>query len=160
MKKFILPLFMLLALSCQDEKEEIVIKTLVGDTFDTRYADLEFGADGGKDTVAFPFDTNCYLHMVRNDSLYVFFYLAEDDYSTLDSVIQSRSIITRPEVKDVDPFAGFSYFEWDWFSAELKDNQIIIDVKPGQEGHIAQLQYPFSSTDAVIRSLEITLTRK
>ena len=160
MKKFILPLFMFLALSCQDEKKEIVIKTLVGDTFDTRYADLEFGADGGKDTVAFPFDTDCYLHMVRNDSLYLFFYLAEDDYSTLDSVIQSRSIITRPEVKDVDPIAGFSYFEWDWFSAELKDNQILIDVKPGQEGHIAQLKYPFSSTDAVIRSLEITLNRK
>ena len=160
MKKIILPLLMLLALSCQDEKEENVIKTPVGDTFDTRYAYLEFGADGGKDTVNFPFDMDCYLHMVRNDSLYVFFYPAESDYSTLDSVIQSRSIITRPLVKDVDPIKGFSYFEWDWFSAELKDNQVIIDVKPGQEGYIAQLSYPFSSTDAVIRSLEITITRK
>lgn len=161
MKKFILPLFMLLALSCQDEKEENVIKTLVGDTFDTRYADLEFGADGGKDTVAIPFDTDCYLHMVRNDSLYVFFYLAEDDYSTLDSVIQSRSIITRPEVKDVDPIAGFSYFEWEWFSAELKDNKVIIDVKPGRDGHTAQLKIPCRKLqNGVIRSLEITLTRK
>lgn len=151
---------MLLALSCQDEKKEIVIKTPVGDTFDTRYADLELGADGGKDTVNIPFDMDCYLHMVRNDSLYVFFYLAESDYSTLDSVIQSRSIITRPLVKDVDPIMGFSYFEWEWFSAELKDNQIIIDVKPGQDNHIAELNYPFSSTDAVIRSLYITITRK
>ena len=160
MKKFILPLFMLLALSCQDEKKEIVIKTLVGDTFDTRYADLEFGADGGKDTVAIPFDTDCYLHMVRNDSLYVFFYLAEDDYSTLDSVIQSRSIITRPLIKDVDPDNGFSYFEWAWFSAELKDNQVIIDVKPGQTGHSAELQIPCKKNqNGVHKSLEIKLTR-
>ena len=94
MKKFVFPLFMLLVLSCQND--EIDNRTPTSDTFDTRYADIEFGADGGKDTVNIPFDYDCYLHMVRNDSLYVFFYPAESDYSTLDSVIQSRSIITRP----------------------------------------------------------------
>ena len=159
MKKFVFPLFMLLALSCQND--EIDNRPPASDTFDTRYADVEFGADGGKDTVNIPFDYDCYLHMVRNDSLYVFFYPAESDYSTLDSVIQSRSIITRPLVKDVDPLIGFSYLEWEWFSAELKDHQVIIDVKPGQAGHIAQLQIPCNKNkDAIIRSLEITITRK
>ena len=158
MKKFVFPLFMLLALSCQND--EIDNRTPASDTFDTRYADIEFGADGGKDTVDIPFD-DCYLHMVRNDSLYVFFYPAESDYSTLDSVIQSRSIITRPLVKDVDPLIGFSYFEWEWFSAELKNNQVFIDVKPGQTGHIAELRIPCNTiNDAIIRSLEITITRK
>ena len=158
MKKFVLPLFMFLALSCQND--EIDNRTPASNKFDISYAQIEFGADGGRDTVNIPFD-DCYLHMVRNDSLYIFFYLEERDYQTLDSTIQSRSIITRPRVKEVDPEVGFSYFEWEWFSAEIKDNQVIIDVKPGQAGHTAQLKIPCKKlTDEVHRSLEITLTRK
>ena len=158
MKKFVMPLFMLLALSCQNDK--IDDRAPLSDKFDTTYAKIEFGADGGKDTVNIPFD-DYYLHMVRNDSLYVFFYPGERDYQTLDSTIQSRSIITRPQVKDVDPQTGFSYFEWDWLSAELKGHQVIIDIKPGQTGHTGELKIPCKKLlDGVNKSLEITLTRK
>lgn len=106
-------------------RNEVLVNTS-HDGPDVAFETIQFNPDGGKDTVDIPFE-NCYLHYVRNNDSVLFFYLMEPDYAVMDSIIESRSIIVEP--KEVDPAKGFNYFEWDWFSIELKNNKAYISVK-------------------------------
>ena len=69
---------------------------------------------------------------MRNNDSVLFFYLMEPDYAVMDSIIEARSIIVEP--KEVDPTKGFTYFEWDWFSIELKENKAFLSVKENYSG--------------------------
>lgn len=124
------------------------------------YETLQFNPDGGKDSVDIPYD-NCYLHYVRNNDSVLFFYLMEPDYSTLDSIIESRSIIVEP--KEIDPINGFKYLEWDWFSVELKEKKALISVKENITGseRIAEIVIPdLDSRIPEVRRLEIKICQK
>lgn len=118
---FLLPLTVL---SCN--RNEALVGTSLTDVFSNTYESIQFAQNGGTDTVDIPFE-NCYLHYVRNNDSVLFFYLMEPDYAVMDSIIEARSIIVEP--KEVDPAKGFNYFEWDWFSIELKNNKAYISVK-------------------------------
>ena len=111
--------------SCQKED----IKTEYKTEYETIRENIECGTDGGSYTIDIPFD-NCYLHFVRNNDSVLFFYIMENDYSVLDSIIESRSIIVEP--KTVNPAKGFNYLEWDWFSVNLNDNKALISVKKNE----------------------------
>ena len=153
MKLFkILSLLMLpIIASCQKEN----IKTDYKTEFETVTENIEFGSDGGSYTVDIPFD-NCYLHFVRNNDSVLFFYIMENDYSQLDSIIESRSIIVEP--KEVNPAKGFNYLEWDWFSVNLNDNKALISVKENNTHaeRIAQIILPNRSFER----LEITIDQE
>lgn len=137
--------------SCQKEN----IKTDYKTEFETVTENIEFGSDGGSYTVDIPFD-NCYLHFVRNNDSVLFFYIMENDYSQLDSIIESRSIIVEP--KEVNPAKGFNYLEWDWFSVNLNDNKALISVKENNTHaeRIAQIILPNRSFER----LEITIDQE
>ena len=108
------------------DRNEVLVKTSTDNAYDVAIDTIQFGSYGGKDTVDIPFE-NCYLHYVRNNDSVLFFYLMEPDYAVMDSIIDARSIIVEP--KQVDPTRGFTYFEWGWFSIELKNNKAYISVK-------------------------------
>ena len=138
------------------DRDEVLVKTPCSTEFDVAFETIQFNPDGGKDTVDIPFQ-NCYLHYVRNNDSVLFFYLMEPDYATLDSIIASRSIIVKP--RDVDPRIGYNYFEWDWFSVELKDNKAFISVKENNTNseRIAEIILPDKDPGLPIKSLEIKI---
>jgi hypothetical protein len=113
------------------DRNEVLVKTSTDLGYNVSVDTIQFGSYGGKDTVDIPFE-NCYLHYVRNNDSVLFFYLMEPDYAVMDSIIEARSIIVEP--KEVDPTKGFTYFEWDWFSIELKENKAILSVKENYSG--------------------------
>lgn len=134
MKRIVYLPFLLAAFaffSC--DRNEVLVKTSTDYGYDVAIEidTIQFSSYGGKDTVDIPFE-NCYLHFVRNNDSYLFFYLMEPDYAVMDSIIEARSIIVEP--KEVDPTKGFTYFEWDWFSIELKENKAILSVKENYSG--------------------------
>ena len=132
MKRIVYLPFLLAAFaffSC--DRNEILVKTSTDLGYNVSVDTIQFGSYGGKDTVDIPFE-NCYLHYVRNNDSVLFFYLMEPDYAVMDSIIEARSIIVEP--KEVDPTKGFTYFEWDWFSIELKENKAILSVKENYSG--------------------------
>ena len=131
MKRIAIVTFLLLFALISCDRNEALVKTSVGTVYDDVYETIQFNTDGGKDTVDIPFG-NCYLHYVRNNDSVLFFYLMEPDYAVMDSIIEARSIIVEP--KEVDPTKGFTYFEWDWFSIELKENKAILSVKENYSG--------------------------
>lgn len=113
------------------DRNEVLVKTSTDLGYNVSVDTIQFSSYGGKDTVDIPFE-NCYLHYVRNNDSVLFFYLMEPDYAVMDSIIEARSIIVEP--KEVDPTKGFTYFEWDWFSIELKENKAILSVKENYSG--------------------------
>lgn len=113
------------------DRNEVLVKTSTDLGYNVSVDTIQFGSYGGKDTVDIPFE-NCYLHYVRNNDSVLFFYLMEPDYAVMDSIIEARSIIVEP--KEVDPTKGFTYFEWDRFSIELKENKAILSVKENYSG--------------------------
>ncbi len=123
------------------DRNEVLVNTSCADGPDAAFETIQFNPDGGKDTVDIPFE-NCYLHYVRNNDSVLFFYLMEPDYAVMDSIIEARSIIVEP--KEVDPAMGFNYFEWDWFSIELKENKAFLSVKENYSGseRIADIVLP------------------
>ena len=132
MKRIVYLPFLLAAFaffSC--DRNEVLVKTSTDLGYNVSVDTIQFGSYGGKDTIDIPFE-NCYLHFVRNNDSYLFFYLMEPDYAVMDSIIEARSIIVEP--KEVDPTKGFTYFEWDWFSIELKENKAILSVKENYSG--------------------------
>ena len=134
MKRIVYLPFLLAAFaffSC--DRNEVLVKTSTDYGYDVAIEidTIQFGSYGGKDTVDIPFE-NCYLHFVRNNDSVLFFYLMEPDYAVMDSIIEARSIIVEP--KEVDPTKGFTYFEWDWLSIELKENKAILSVKENYSG--------------------------
>ena len=132
MKRIVYLPFLLAAFaffSC--DRNEVLVKTSTDLGYNVSVDTIQFGSYGGKDTVDIPFE-NCYLHYVRNNDSVLFFYLMEPDYAVMDSIIEARSIIVEP--KEVDPTKGFTYFEWDWFSIELKENKAILSVKENYSG--------------------------
>ena len=130
MKHFSFTPFLLLFALISCDRNESLVDTSSADAYDD-YETIEFNQDGGKDTVDIPFD-NSYLHYVRNNDSVLFFYLMEPDYAVMDSIIEARSIIVEP--KEVDPTKGFTYFEWDWFSIELKENKAFLSIKENYSG--------------------------
>ena len=132
MKRIVYLPFLLAAFaffSC--DRNEVLVKTSTDLGYNVSVDTIQFGSYGGKDTIDIPFE-NCYLHYVRNNDSVLFFYLMEPDYAVMDSIIEARSIIVEP--KEVDPTKGFTYFEWDWFSIELKENKAILSVKENYSG--------------------------
>ena len=132
MKRIVYLPFLLAAFaffSC--DRNEVLVKTSTDLGYNVSVDTIQFGSYGGKDTIDIPFE-NCYLHYVRNNDSVLFFYLMEPDYAVMDSIIEARSIIVEP--KEVDPTKGFTYFEWDWFSIELKENKVILSVKENYSG--------------------------
>ncbi len=157
MKRIVYLPFLLAAFaffSC--DRNEVLVKTSTDYGYDvaTEIDTIQFGSYGGKDTVDIPFE-NCYLHYVRNNDSVLFFYLMEPDYAVMDSIIEARSIIVEP--KEVDPARGFNYFEWDWFSIELKDNKAFLSVKENYSGsaRIAEIVLPNRS----FKRLEIQISQ-
>jgi len=126
MKRIDFLLFLLLFAFISCDRDTVHDSISYQNYYDTALDSIQFSSDGGKDTIDIPFD-DCYLHFVRNNDSYLFFYLMESDYTQLDSIIEERSIIVEP--KKVDPLKGFYYFEWDWLTVQLKDNKAFISVK-------------------------------
>lgn len=108
------------------DRNEVLVKTSTDLAYNVSVNTMQFDSNGGNDSVDIPF-SNSYLHYVRNNDSVLFFYLMKPDYAVMDSIIEARSIIVKP--KEVDPAKGFNYFEWDWFSIELKNNKAYISVK-------------------------------
>lgn len=123
------------------DRNEVLVKTSTDIAYNVSVDTIQFSSNGGNDTVDIPFN-NSYLHYVRNNDSVLFFYLMEPDYTVMDSIIKSRSIIVEP--KEVDPAKGFNYFEWDWFSIELKENKAFLSVKENYSGsaRIAEIILP------------------
>ncbi len=146
--------FLLLFTFLACNRDEVLVNTSTSEGYDVALETVQFDTDGGNETVSIPYD-NCYLHYVRNNDSVLFFYLMEPDYAVMDSIIEARSIIVEP--KEVDPTKGFNYFEWDWFSIELKENKAFISVKENYSGsaRIAEFILPNKNRDR----LEIKITQ-
>lgn len=136
------------------DRNEVLVKTSTDIAYNVSVDTIQFSSNGGNDTVDIPFN-NSYLHYVRNNDSVLFFYLMEPDYTVMDSIIKSRSIIVEP--KEVDPAKGFNYFEWDWFSIELKENKAFLSVKENYSGsaRIAEIILPNRS----LERLEIQISQ-
>jgi len=159
MKRIAIVTFLLLFALISCDRNETLVKTSVDTVYDDVYKTIQFNTDGGKDTVDIPFG-NCYLHYVRNNDSVLFFYLMEPDYATLDSIIDRRSIIVRPT--EIDPEKGFNYFEWDWFSVELKEGKVFISVKENdtRSDRIAEIIIPGKDVGPSLRRLEIKICQE
>jgi len=146
--------FLLLFTFLACNRDEVLVNSSTLQGYDVASETVQFDTDGGNETVSIPYE-NCYLHYVRNNDSVLFFYLMEPDYAVMDSIIEARSIIVEP--KEVDPTKGFNYFEWDWFSIELKENKAFISVKENYSGsaRIAEFILPNKNRDR----LEIKITQ-
>ncbi len=146
--------FLLLFTFLACNRDEVLVNSSTLQGYDVALETVQFDTDGGNETVSIPYE-NCYLHYVRNNDSVLFFYLMEPDYAVMDSIIEARSIIVEP--KEVDPTKGFNYFEWDWFSIELKENKAFISVKENYSGsaRIAEFILPNKNRDR----LEIKITQ-
>lgn len=146
MKRIVFLPFLLTFAFFSCNRNEVLVNTSHLDGPDVAFETIQFNPVGGKDTVDIPFE-NCYLHYVRNNDSVLFFYLMEPDYAVMDSIIEARSIIVKP--KEVDPAKGFTYFEWDWFSVELKGDKAFLSVKENNSGsaRIAEIILPNKSRD-------------
>ena len=159
MKHFSFTPFLLLFALISCDRNESLVDTSSADAYDD-YETIEFNQDGGKDTVDIPFD-NSYLHYVRNNDSVLFFYRMEPDYAALNRIIARRSIIVKPT--EIDPLKGFKYFEWSWFSVELKNDKVYISVKENKTGseRIAEVIIPdLDSRIPKVRRLEIKICQK
>jgi len=140
--------------------KEYTVNTVEYSTeFDKRTVRLDYGHEGGRDTVAVPFDS-CYIHYVRNNHDVLFFYLKDCSYAALEKKIERHSIIVEP--KEIDPDKGFSYLEWDWFAVELKDNKVYICVKENTADSVrsANILLPrMSRGDGGMKNLDIRITQ-
>ena len=151
--------FLLLFTFLACNRDEVLVNTSTSEGYDVALETVQFDTDGGNETVSIPYD-NCYLHYVRNNDSVLFFYLMEPDYATLDSIIDSRSIIVRPT--EIDPEKGFNYFEWDWFSVELKEGKVFISVKENdtRSDRIAEIIIPGKDVGPSLRRLEIKICQE
>ena len=160
MKRIAIVTFLLLFALISCDRNEALVKTSVDTVYDDVFETIQFNTGGGKDTVDIPFG-NCYLHYVRNNDSVLFFYRMEPDYAALNRIIARRSIIVKPT--EIDPLKGFKYFEWSWFSVELKDDKVYISVKENKTGseRIAEVIIPdLDSRIPKVRRLEIKICQK
>lgn len=147
-------------ISCNKED---AIKTPSQNEFNTTHENLEFDARGGKVTMQIPFD-DYYLHYVLNQDSMVFFYLKEKNYDQLGSILKRRDIVVEPDLLNLDPEEGFSYFEWEWFTIELKDHKVQLSIQPNEthEQRTGNIRIPRKviGNDGVHESLDIRFTQE
>lgn len=143
--------------------KEDAISTPYHDEFNTTHEFFEFDARGGKVSMQIPFD-DYYLHYVLNQDSMVFFYLQEKDYDQLSSILKRRDIVVEPDLMNLDPDEGFSYFEWEWFTIELKNHQVQLLIQPNEthQERIGNIRIPRKviGDDGVYESLDIRFTQK